>query len=59
MEKVGNGTTDYIKMKEVEQNPAGTKFALCYYNDGEFKVRTMIPPPDSTIIHTRTQEEID
>ena len=58
-EKFGNGMTDYIKMKEVEQNPSGTKYALCYYNDGEFKVRTFGEPPDSTEIHKRSQDDID
>ena len=46
-------------MKEVEQNPSGTKYALCYYNDGEFKVRTFGEPPDSTEIHKRSQDDID
>lgn len=29
----------YIKVKEVEQNQSGTKFALVYNDDGVFKLR--------------------
>lgn len=39
-EKIGGGPHDYIKLKEVEQNATGTKFAIVYNNDGEFKMRT-------------------
>ena len=38
-EKIGGGPNDYIKIKEVEQNSAGTKYALTYFNDGKFKLR--------------------
>lgn len=34
----GHGT--YIKLKEVEQNNAGDYFAIAYFDDGNFKVRT-------------------
>ena len=30
---------NYIKMKDVEQNLAGTKFAVCYNDDGIYKLR--------------------
>lgn len=39
-EKIGGGKTDYIKLKEVEQNHNGSKFAMCYFNDGRFKLRS-------------------
>lgn len=38
-EKIGNGTTSYIKCKEVEQNAKGTKFAVSYLDDGKFRIR--------------------
>lgn len=38
-EKVGNGKTSYIKLKEVEQNAKGTKFAIAYLDDGRFRIR--------------------
>jgi len=38
-EKIGNGKTSYIKLKEVEQNSAGTKFAIAYLDDGRFRIR--------------------
>lgn len=39
-EKVGGDPNDYIKIKEVEQNSSGTKFATVYFNDGKFRLRT-------------------
>lgn len=39
-ERVGGGKTDYIKLKEVEQNAAGDFYAIAYMNDGMFKIRT-------------------
>lgn len=38
-EKIGGGSADYIKIKEVEQNSDGTKYAITYLNDGKFKMR--------------------
>ena len=38
-EKVGGGSTAYIKVKEVEQNSDGKKFALTYFDDGVFYLR--------------------
>jgi hypothetical protein len=38
-EKIGGGPDDYIKIKEVEQNSEGNKYALTYFNDGKFKMR--------------------
>ena len=39
-EQIGDGVNSYIKLKEVEQNSDGTKFALAYLDDGYFKIRT-------------------
>jgi hypothetical protein len=39
-EKVGGNSDDYIKLKEVEQNSKGNKFAIVYFNDGKFRLRT-------------------
>lgn len=38
-EKIGGEPDDYIKLKEVEQNENGTKFAISYMNNGNFKIR--------------------
>jgi hypothetical protein len=38
-EKIGGQMDQYIKCKEVEQSPSGQLFALCYFNDGLFRVR--------------------
>ena len=38
-EKIGGESTDYIKMKEVEQNSSGKKYAFCYFNDGNWFLR--------------------
>ena len=39
-ERIGGLESDYVKLKEVEQNSNGTLFAITYSNDGVFKVRT-------------------
>ena len=39
-EKVGGGEDQYIKLKEVEQNEDGNRFALVYYDHGKFRRRT-------------------
>ena len=39
-EKLGGTDKNYIKAKDVEQNSAGTKFMVTYYDDGFFKLRT-------------------
>ena len=38
-EKVGGHHDSYIKLKEIEQNDAGTKFAIAYMDDGRFRIR--------------------
>lgn len=50
-EKVGGEDNDYIKLKEVEQNARGDKFAIVYFNDGNFRLRTF----DKT---TRSSDQI-
>lgn len=35
-EVIGGKPDNYIKAKDIEQNEEGTKFALCYFNDGKF-----------------------
>lgn len=50
-EMIGGQEEDYIKLKEVEQNAAGDKYAIAYYNDGLFKIRTFRET-------NRTKEEI-
>jgi hypothetical protein len=39
-EKVGGSENSYIKMKDIEQNSNGSKFALAFIDDGIFKIRT-------------------
>jgi hypothetical protein len=39
-EMIGGKSTSYIKLKEVEQNSAGDGFAIAYFDDGNFKIRT-------------------
>lgn len=39
-EKIGGNDTDYIKLKEVEQNSNGKKYAIVYFNDGKFRLRS-------------------
>ena len=54
-EKIGGGDTQYIKVKEVEQNAKATKFAIAYFDDGKFFLRTF-----GTIDgENRTEEEIE
>lgn len=50
-EKLGGKQGDYIKLKEVEQNAEGTKFAIAYMNDGVFLLRCFGAK-------TRTEQEI-
>ena len=38
-ESFGGRQEDFIKLKEIEQNSDGTKFAIAYFNDGLFRVR--------------------
>jgi hypothetical protein len=38
-EKIGGGENDQVKVKEVRQNAEGTKYAVCYYINGEFRMR--------------------
>lgn len=38
-EKVGGTEDAYIKMKDIEQNATGSKFALAYIDDGNYKLR--------------------
>ena len=49
--RIGNDDTDqcYIKIKEIEQNASSNVFALVYYDNGLFKLRTFehtYNPPD-------------
>jgi len=39
-EKIGGGEDQYIKLKEVEQNSTGKKYAVVYNDDGKFYLRT-------------------
>jgi hypothetical protein len=39
-EKIGGGDKNYIKAKDIEQNSAGDKFMLVYYDNGLFKLRS-------------------
>lgn len=50
-EQIGGKPDQYIKVKEVEQNASGTRFACAYFDDGLFKFRTFGKT-------TRTSEEI-
>jgi len=50
-EQIGGAETDYIKLKEVEQNSRGDHFAIVYNNGGEFRLRDF----DAV---SRTPEEI-
>ena len=38
-ERIGGEESDYIKMKEAEQNSKGDKYAFVYFNDGKWKLR--------------------
>lgn len=50
-EKIGGTDNSYIKLKEVEQNAAGDGFAIAYFDDGNFRIRTFGEK-------TRTEAEI-
>jgi hypothetical protein len=39
-EMIGGKPDSYIKLKEVEQNSAGDFYAIAYYDDGKFRLRT-------------------
>lgn len=39
-ERFGGTDESYIKMKDVEQNADGTKYAIAYFDNGLFKLRT-------------------
>jgi len=39
-EKIGGGQDSYIKLKEVEQNSKGNKYAIVYFDDGNFRLRS-------------------
>lgn len=65
-EKFGGSDTDYIKMKEIEQNSEGNKYAIAYNNDGHFRVRVIDVFQDASgktrrnpANPSRTQEEIE
>lgn len=50
-EEIGGEPENYIKLKEVEQNAAGSEFAIIYFDDGIWFLRTFGK-------ETRTPEEI-
>ena len=50
-EKIGGNEKQYIKCKEIEQNSEGTRYAIAYYDNGNFKIRTFER-------QQRTEEEI-
>ena len=52
-EVIGGKPDSYIKAKDIEQNEEGTKFALCFFDDGKFRVRYF----DKSKM-TRTDDEI-
>jgi hypothetical protein len=37
---MGNNEDDYIKCKEVEMTDSGKQYAMVYFNDGKFFLRT-------------------
>ena len=39
-EKFGGKPTQYIKLNQVQQNDDGNYFCACYFDDGEFRIRT-------------------
>ena len=39
-EKLGGEQDQYIKCKELEQNADGTGYAICYNDDGKFRLRS-------------------
>ena len=44
-ERYGGTEDSYIKMKDVEQNSAGNKYAIAYIDDGQFKLRVFDKEP--------------
>ena len=38
--QIGGNPTSYIKVKEVEQNSRGDKYAIAFIDDGKFFIRT-------------------
>lgn len=44
-------------MKDVVQNNDASKFAVTYFDDGLFKIRTFEKPKDACMLHT--EEEFD
>lgn len=50
-EKIGGKPKNYIKLKEIEQNQDGSKYATVYMDDGKFRIRTFSNK-------TRTEKEI-
>ena len=50
-EKIGGKAKNYIKLKEVEQNNEGTKYAIGFMDDGKFRIRTFFNK-------TRSENEI-
>ena len=38
-EKIGGKPESYIKLKDVEQNAIGSKFAITYFDDGKWRLR--------------------
>ena len=38
-ECIGGDNNQYIKIDEIKQNVAGTKYAITYFDDGVFKIR--------------------
>jgi hypothetical protein len=49
-ERYGGTENSYIKMKDVEQNSTGDKYAIAYIDDGNFKLRVFDKEP-------RTEEQ--
>ena len=56
-EMIGGREDQYIKVKEVEQNSTGTMFAVVYFDDGYFRMRTFGKEQrDRSVI---AEEEVD
>ena len=49
-ERYGGSANSYIKMKDVEQNAVGDRYAIAYIDDGNFKLRVFDKEP-------RTEEQ--
>lgn len=54
---IGGEDATYVKVKEVEQNHTGTKFAVVYMDDGKFRLRTF--GKESRDKETIQREEIE